>query len=110
MHMPWFGQEQTRFVIATPIISAIFVATDHYTCFAQTNSTANNEIWLGFIGKAELFLLYPSMLCDEYWQSLGLELADPTLRSMTLKFDDDNNLFLVSLSIVQEPSLHQILL
>ena len=46
-------------------------------------------------------MLYPSTLCDEYWQSLGLELADPTLGNTTLEFDDDNNLFLVSLSIVQ---------
>ena len=31
-----------------------------------------------------------------YWQSLGLELEDPTLQNTTLEFDNSNNLYLVS--------------
>ena len=64
--------------------------------FVQTNSTASSEVWLGFVGKADFLLLYPSTLCDVYWQSLGLEMEDPTLENTTLVFDNSNNLFLVS--------------
>ena len=63
--------------------------------FKQTNSTAN-EVRLGFVGKADLFLLYPFTLCDAYWQSQGQELEDPTLENTTLEFDDSNSLFLVN--------------
>lgn len=67
-------------------------------CIASSllSQTTDKEVWLGSVGKRDMFQLYPSTLCDKFWLSLGLELEDPNLTNTTLTFDDSNNLYLVS--------------
>ena len=65
--------------------------------FLQTSSIDGEpEVWLGFVGRTDFFRLYPSTTCDKYWQSMGLNLEDPTLTSAMLQFDESNNLYMVS--------------